>query len=304
MLFFLPLIIFVMPAIASETTIGVIMPGEAKYYKDMHNAFMSRLNREGYGASVKIIVQKPYPDHISMRNAVRKLIAMDVDLIVAYGAAATYATIDEKANKPIVYAGLYDPLIRDITAKNITGVSMKIPISSLLRYLNEIKDISSLGVAYCMYEQDSVLQLKEIIQFSDQYKFKVETINVQNPYDVIGLSNQILGKSLDAILITSSSNASVASPAIMDISRNRKIPTASLLPGHGALPVVALFNAPEGQGIMAADKAIKIINGIPPHQIKRDSIADIELVFNIKEAINIGLKIPLNLVTEATRIVE
>lgn len=304
MLFFLPLIIFVIPAIASEKTIGVIMPGEAKYYKDMHNAFMSRLNREGYGVSVKIIVQKPYPDHISMRNAVRKLIAMDVDLIVAYGAAAIYAAIDEKANKPIVYAGLYDPLTRDITAKNITGVSMKIPISSLLRYLNEIKHISSLGVAYYMYEQDSVLQLKEIIHFSDQYKFKVETINVQNPYDVIGLSNQILGKSLDAILITSSSNASVASPAIMDISRNRKIPTASLLPGHGALPVIALFNAPEGQGVMAADKAIKIINGTPPHQIKRDSIADIELVFNIKEAINIGLKIPLNLVTEATRIVE
>jgi len=288
----------------SQTTIGVIIPGDIQYYRNMHGAFISKLDKEGYGARVKIFVQKPYPDHISMRNAIRKLAAMDVDLIVAYGTAAALAAIDERTKIPIVYAGVYEPLMKDIKAKNITGVSVKVPISSLLRYLNEIKPISTLGVVYCMFEEESVHQLKEVIQFSDHYKFKVEIINVHSPHDVIKLSSQLLGKSLDAIFITSSANVDSVSSAVIDISRDRKIPAVSLLPHNKSWPMIALFNSPEGQGVIAASAAVKIINGVPPSQIKRVTFADIELVFNPKEAMRIGLKLPINLMTEATRLIE
>ncbi len=290
--------------LSPQTAIGFIIPGDIQYYRDMHNAFVSRLNKEGYGARVKIFVQKPYPDHISIRNAVRKLVAMDVDLIIAYGTASVLAAYYERTKIPVVYAGAYEPLIKDLKAKNITGVSMKIPISSLLRYLNEIKPISSLGVAYCMFEEDSVYQLKELIHFSDQYKYKVEAINVHSPHDVMRLSSEFLGKSLDAIFITTSSNVSAISSAIIDISREKKIPTASMMPGHKSWAIVSLFNSPESQGIIAAEKAIKILDGFSPNEVKRDTVSNTELIFNLKEAMKMGFKIPINLMTEATRLLE
>jgi ABC-type sugar transport system substrate-binding protein len=83
----------VWPAVAAEVEniIGVIMGGDIPYYEDLHSAFMSKLGREGVLANSKVLSQKPYPDDISLSNAARKLIAQNVNVIVAYGTSAAAA---------------------------------------------------------------------------------------------------------------------------------------------------------------------------------------------------------------------
>lgn len=300
------MLVFLFPSygLTEEKSIGVIMTGDIAYYRDMHNAFISKINKEGYGNKVKIMMQKPFPEYISMRNAVRKLIAMDVDIIVTYGTPAIIAAIDEKPKIPVVYVSAYDPLIASLRAKNITGISIKSSVSSLLRYLRGVRSFSNLGVVYSTHEQDTVYQLNELRRFSGQYGFRIEEINLKSAYDLKDLSSNLLGVRPDAIFITSSSIANTVMPAITSFSRERKIPTASLLPDKKNMPVIALYAVPESLGRVAAEKVINLIEGDSPENIKRDSIYEVELVVNMKEALSLGLSLPMELVTEATRLVQ
>ena len=51
------------------------MTADIPHYREAHGAFLSKLGKGGYAEKVETIVQRPYPDPFSMRNAVRKLVA-------------------------------------------------------------------------------------------------------------------------------------------------------------------------------------------------------------------------------------
>ena len=285
---------------AAEKTIGVIIP-DISYYRDINNAFIAKLNREGYGARVEIITQRPFPDPVSLSNAVRKLIALDADVIITYGTPATLAAYGEKTKIPVVFSAVYDPFASKIRSRNITGVSSKISITSMLRYLKGMTSIATLGVVYSSNEDDSLYQFREIQKFSAQYGFVVEEINLKRPQDAKTL---LSGKKCDAVFITGSSIAMMAFPAIIEFSREYRIPTASMIPDKTSNALITLSSNPKEQGERAAAMAIKVLEGVPPERIKVDASSDIELVFNLKDARTMGLRMPMDLITEATKLIQ
>ncbi len=285
---------------AAEKTIGVIMSGDTPYYAEVHNAFMARLSKKGYSEKVEILVQKPYPDPISLSNAARKFIALNVDIVVTYGAPATDAAISEKSGIPIVYTSMYEPC--KLTGfRNVTGVCSKALVSSLLRYLKALITISNLGVIYNSNEEDSLYQMQELNRLSDQYGFKVEEINLKIPRDV---KQKLSAKRVDALFIASSSTTGMAFPSIIEFSTEQKIPTVSFLSDKNHYATITLSPAPKEQGEKAAEKVISILEGVPPNKIKVDISSETDLVFNLKEAKTIGFKIPMELVTEATKLIQ
>ena len=290
-----------LPASAAGETIGVIMPGDIPYYREIHAAFVSRLNKSGLGEGVEIIVQRPYADSISLSNAARKLIALDVDVIVTYGAPATFAATGEKSKIPIVYASVYDPLVQRIRSKVVTGVSSKASPSSLLRYLKGCATLSTLGVIYSAGEQDSVYQMRELLKLSEQYGFRVEAIDLKRHQEA---KTVLAGRKLDAIFVTSSTIANMASSPIADFAREQRIPTASLLPDMTGHVTITLSANPKDQGERTAEIMKRLLDGAQPENIRADSQGTVDLVFNLKEAQRMGFRIPMELVTEATRLVQ
>ena len=287
------------PAFADEKSIGIIIAGDIKYYRDVQNIFMSKLNREGYADRVKVIVQTPYPDDISLSNALRKLIAIDVDVIVTYGAPATVAAYNEKTKIPIVYADVYESVASRLKAANITGISSKLPISSLLRYLRGIAPVKTLGIVYSSGEEDSAYQSKELYKLAGLYGLKVEPINLQGRRNI---KTVLSNRKIDAIIITHSCMASMVFSDIEDFAKTHRIPIASLMPGRNF--IIALYANPKELGEKSAERVIKILNGMSPDRISRTCASDTELIFNLKEAVSIGFDIPVELVTEATRLIK
>ena len=286
-------------AFADVKSIGVIIAGDIKYYRDVQNIFMSRLNREGYGDKVKVIVQTPYPDNISLSNALRKLIAIDVDVIVTYGAPATVAVYNEKTKIPIVYADVYESVASRLKAANLTGISSKLPISSLLRYLRGIAPVRTLGIVYSSGEEDSAFQSKELYRLAGLYGLKVEPINLNGRQNI---KTVLANKKVDAIIITHSCMASMFYSGIEDFARTNRVPVASLMPGRNF--IISLYANPRELGEKSAERVIKILNGTSPDRISRTCASDTELVFNLKEAVTIGFDIPVELVTEATKLIK
>jgi ABC-type uncharacterized transport system substrate-binding protein len=91
---------------------------------------------------------------------------------------------------------------------------------------------------------------------------------------------------------------------IIEYAKGRRIPHASFSLSTDGRAMVALAARPDNQGERAADKVQKILDDIPPDRIKSEAATEIELIFNMKDATSMGMKIPMELVTEATRLIK
>lgn len=289
--------------VAAEKLVGVVMTGNSPYYSEMHRAFAESLaNRLGGSIQVEIIEQKPFPDPIALSNAARKLIVADVDLIVSYGSPAALAVLHEKSRIPLVYAGVYDPGSLQINGPSVTGCGYKVPLSSLLRYLKELKRIDNLTVFYSSLEEDSVRQLRELSELAIPLKITLVKIDIKGIQDIQGMNLQ---KSTDAAFITGSSIVSQWLGEILALLKEQNLPSAFVLPDKNENGVtIALFQGAGEQGEKAAEIAARVLLGEQAKEIAAEVLRSTELVFNLKEAKAMGMKNPMKLIVEATRVIK
>lgn len=279
-------------------TIGVVLSSGIPYHQEIHDALVSKLSKEGY--KVNFLIQRPHPNPISWSNAVRKLIAADVDVIITYGYGATAAAVREKPSVPIVYAGSHMPFAG--VKANITGMFINLPMSSILRYLRASVEIKKLGVFYCSLEDDSVSQLREIKVMAQRYGFSVKEFNVTGSADIS--SHIVSGDYSDALLITSASTVNSAYSTLLTYAKNKRVPSGALMTyGEGGSATITISSDPKEQAEGAALKLIEVLKGKKASNIPQSYGTKIELIFNMKDAKEIGIKIPMELITEATRII-
>lgn len=288
------------PAMAEAETVGLILTHEVYDYERIHESLVSNLKKQGYADRVRFLTQRPYPDPIAISNASRKLIAADVDIIITYGTSPTMAVLRERPRVPVLYAGVYEPIAETIKSKRATGVCSKYNISSLVRYLRSSKPMDSLGIVYYSLERESTYQMKELKQISDKYGLTVKTLDLK---DRANLSKMLNDLQADALIVTSSLPANSSLPTILRISSDRKLPTSSLISGKKTMAMITLVSEPEEQGRLLADQLIEVLKGKSPQSIKPVCCRKIELVYNVKDANRMGLKISMDLVTEATRLI-
>ncbi len=285
---------------SEKKTIGVILPSNVPYYEEVHNYVLKKLEENIISGNVDFIIQKPFPDVIAISNAARKLIALNVDVILCYGTSAAIAVIRERPYQPVVYVAGYAPVMERYRSNNITGVEFKTPLSSITRYLNSMKEIKSIGVVYNPLESDSVYQLNEILKCCPYYKISVVKIPVKTVSD---LKEFLQGTTVDALVFTTSSIANIALSEIHEYSLNKKIPVATLLPRKDARPLISLHPSAKKQAEKAGLILHSILRGKRPSDIPRDMSADMELFFYLGEAYKMNIRIPADLLTEATEVI-
>ncbi|MGC2063039.1 MAG: ABC transporter substrate-binding protein [Thermodesulfovibrionales bacterium] len=288
------------PAFAAEKTIGVIMTGNIPYYREIHKAFTEGLAAEGVGhGAVEIIQQSPNPEPMSWTNAARKLVAVGSDIIVSYGAPATLSVLNETSEIPVVFAGVYDPQGIGVTGKNGTGVSSKVPVASLLKNFKSISNFSNLGVVYSESEKDTVIQANEVKQLESSLNFKMAKFNIRRSDDTAKIAN------VDALFLTTGCAAQHCVNNILVMARKSKLPTATTIGGGETSGVILTISAnPQEQGREAAKIVAKIVRGAKTASIPVQLPKKIDMIINLKEANELGIKIPFDLLTAATRVIK
>ena len=290
------------PNLHAEKRVGVIMTGDIPYYGAIHEVFRSELDKRFAGdEKIEIVLQRPFPDSISWSNAARKLIAFDVDLIVTYGAPATHAVIHEKSRIPLVYTGFYEPGEVALDSKYVTGCGFKVPLSSLLRYFKRLKTVNTLGIIFSSLEEDSVRQYETMARLAGQQDIIVEKINIRSQADL----DKLRSIKSDAVFITGSSLAHLWLDDIVAILEKDQVPVADIFPDNDEVGVLmALYQPSHAQGEIAAEMAWQILSGTKPADLATHTFRDTELVFNLIEAKRLGLNFPIQLLIEATRVIE
>ena len=288
---------------AGKVLVGVIMTGNISYYDTMHQTFVTNLKKKlPPGEEVEFILQRPFPDPIAWSNAARKLIAIDVDLIVSYGAPATHAVLFEKSKIPVVYAGVYEPEAVELKSRYVTGCGYRVPLSSLLRYFKRIKDVKKLRVVYSSTEEDSVRQMNELAGLAEQQKIDLTWVDIRSQGDIKKLKS--VGKG-DAVYITGSSLAHAWMEDILSLLEEKKVPAVDMFPDPAEKGLlITLFHPPELQGEAAAEIVAKIMGGEKAENIAPQLLRETELVINLIEARELGITLPLQLIVEATRVVK
>jgi putative ABC transport system substrate-binding protein len=285
---------------AADKTIGVIMIPNIPYFEAIHKAFMKTLSSEGLTEDkVEVITLKPLPDPISLMNTTRKFAAIDTDIIVSYGAPSALASVSEQSDIPVVFAGVFDPDAVGISLKNATGIKSSVPITALIKKLKGISNFSKLGIVYSDTEKDTVMQADEIEKLGNTLSFSSVRFNVKKIEDAEKIS------AVDALILTTSCPATHCVINIMDIARKAKIPTATLMGNQGEDGVILTIAANPGeQGRMAAKMVSKILEGAKASSLSVEQPKKVDLVINLKEASMLGLKIPFEILSSATKIIK
>jgi putative ABC transport system substrate-binding protein len=291
------------PALAADKTVGVIMSGNIGYYQAIHKAFVGALVKEGFDQSkVETFLQRPAPDPMSWTNAARKLTVAEVDVLVTYGAPAALASMRETKSIPIVFAGVYDPQVVGVSAKNVTGISSTVPMTSLLKYAKKIMPFAKLAIIYNKQEPDSVHQAAELTKLENQYKFQTVRMPIKKTEDMRKLA--LAGKA-DAVLISVSSVVNKAVDAVVKSAHSAKVPTISQTGGTADKGVIVSLSASATeQGAAAARFVARILRGESPASIPAAFPRRVELVLNLKEAGGLGIKVPFDVITDATRVIK
>jgi putative tryptophan/tyrosine transport system substrate-binding protein len=291
---------------AAGKVIAAVMSSDQPRYREAHQAFVKSLAALGYtSGNVEIILQAPNPDQLSWSNTIRKFNAYRPDLIVAYGAPAAFTAMKESDGIPVVSVDVFGS---DGPQQGMCGVSSRVPLITLFKTFRDsreyIKPFRRVGVIYNSREAGSQKQLDEIKKFAPRYDMIVMEANVTSAAALEAALPSLLDHS-DVIFATESSLVSRQFSKIIARSKTRNIPVLATMPGaaeKGAL--MSLEIDPEEQGHLAADIAIRILEGARQNHLSLISPRRIELIINMRAAQELGINLPFSVLNIASRVIK
>ncbi len=200
------------------------------------------------------------------------------------------------------YRTIYSPSgSRPRISRFISSCGFKVPLTSILRYLRSLKQISTLSVIYNSLAEDSVRQADELQSLAREQHIHLTKINIKSHRDIEKLEFIVDD---GTFFITGSAIVSSFTGDIIPILQNKMSPSAGIFPDQAAAGVtLALYQPPAEQGKKAAEMAAKILLGTPPKDIAPIVLRDTELVVNLRAAQKIDINFPIHLIVEATKVI-
>ena len=290
------------PVQSSATTIIAVMSSDQPRYRDAHRAFVASLAAQGYKApSTEIILQTPNSDPSSWGAEIRKLNGSHADLIVTYGAPASLAAVRDVSGIPVVSV---DVFTSEQTLKGVCGVSSRVSMVTLLKTLQDILSYQRIGVLYTPREFGSQQQLDEVKRFAAKLGITVQEGSVSSLAAFEPELNRLLDK-CEAVVVTEGGLLCQQFERIIAKSKARKIPVVSTMPDaaeKGA--IVSLEINPQEQGHLAAEMAVRILEGAKAEFLPLVRPHRIDLVVNLRHARELGIEVPLSVQRSATRLIK
>jgi putative ABC transport system substrate-binding protein len=287
---------------AAGKLIAAIMSSDQPRYREAHRAFVKSLASWGYPPSTtEIILQTPNPDPLSWSNTIRKFNAYKPDLIVAYGAPAALAAMKESNGIPVVSADIYST---DLSGKGLCGVSSRVPMITLLKTLQDIRPHRKVGIIYTSREAGSQRQRDDIRKLALQLGLTVSEVNASTSALLESGLATLMERS-DVLIATESSIVCRNFDRIIALAKSRNIPVAATIPDSaekGAL--ISLEISPQEQGHLAAEIAVRLLEGATPNHLSLLTPRHVDLVINMRIAREMGFSVPFPVLGSATRVIK
>ncbi|GBE00039.1 ABC transporter substrate binding protein [bacterium BMS3Abin07] len=287
---------------SSVKTIGLIYSADLSFYRIIHGAVIKYLNKYGVDTrKIKFIRQRPFPDVVSWNNAARKLVVYDSDIIIAYGSGAAEAAFSATSSIPVIYGAIDHGLSKIKKIKNGYGSSYTVPIASFIRYLREAKDVNNLAVVYSPFEPDTVVQYRQFRQICKELSINVTGIPVKSVSDI---ESMLKLEQFDALFLTGSAIVNYRIKTIYEICRGKKVPVLSIFDGTEEYSLLTITPDADRIGRAMAHIIYKLITGRGPVKKRHVLVTKTKIYFNLRLTTELGLRIPMRLVTSADKVIK
>lgn len=293
---------------AEERMIAVIMADSQPRYNEVHSAFVEKST--GFcDQDCRMYVQTPNADILSLRNAVRKAVALGTELIVTYGPLATIAAKAELPPVPTAFADVYDPvglgLVSAVanTGRNMTGIRGDAPVQGLLKYFTDTVDVRKLAILYDAHSPEALLQKKVLEESGKRKGIDVIAKKVDDKHNYMA-SLGALPDDVDGVFLASSEHHETQLNYVLAYTGARGIPVVTQLTGaadKGAFMV--LETSAREQGEKLAEIVGQVLAGEDINRIPMRKPLDISFVINLKLAREFGIKVPIQTLSVASRVV-
>ena len=295
-------------AVAEERLIAVIMANSQQRYNQVHAAFVK--NTGGFcGKDCRIYVQTPNADTMSLRNSVRKAVALGAELIVTYGPLATLAAKAELPPVPTIFANVYDPVGLEIvsastkTGRNMSGIRGDAPVQGLFKYFTDTVTVRKFAILFDMHSPEALLQKRILEESSKRKGITVYAIEVGESHNYFAQLGK-LPDDVDGVFIASSEHHESQLSFVLGYTNARKIPVITQLAGaadEGAFMV--LETSAQEQGEKLAEIAGQVFSGQNINQLPMLNPHSIAFVINLNVAKELSIKVPIQTLSVASRVV-
>lgn len=296
-------------AIALEKRlIAVIMADSRPRYQDIHNVFVEAL-QPACGSDCRIYVQTPNADTMSLRNSVRKAVALGAEVIVTYGPSAALAAQAEALSTPTIFADVYDPvglkLVSEnkLTGHNMTGVQGDAPIQTLMKYFIEATNAKQLAVLYDQQSPEANLQKLALQEQGVKRGISVTLLPVVNLRDH-DAALQKMPKNIDGLFLANSEHSGSYLEQVIDFANERQLPVLTQRAGaseSGAFMVLETSAAEQGE--KAAEMVKSVLAGQKTQEIRMEKPRKVAFIINLKVARRYNINIPFQTLSVASRVV-
>lgn len=298
------------PAVGAsgEQLITVILPNKLPRYEQIQAAFLPALQAI-CKTSCRVYVQTPNADVLSLRNSVRKAVALDSRMIITYGLAATSAARSENPGIPVLFADVPDPetLIfgedKAAISKYMTDVRGDAPLQSLLKFFIEASGSRSIAVLYEKGSPEGLYQRDTLVQAGERSKIAIIDLALDRDKDVFSALDS-LPETAGGLFLTHSERLAHQADDILEVARRRHIPVISQIPGTAELgALLTLVTDPVEQGEQLAVLAGEVLASRKVSSLAVVRPRQVAFIINLKTAQALNLKVPLQTLTAATRII-
>jgi putative ABC transport system substrate-binding protein len=245
-----------------------------------------------------------------LQEIIARIQRKPVDLIYVFGTIATQTVLSEIKSIPVVFNIVNRPVAAGIiqswesSGNNATGASNQVPVVSQLKAFKKVVNFQRLGIIYNPKEPNSRIQRDIAAKLEGSVKFKLIDFQISKPSDVATVMPQ-LKNAVDAVFIPADSlMISLGNDLahwINDLNLPSLATVETMVVHHGLL--LGLQPSYYQLGLIAADKARRIIEGVSAADIPSSRLEYFQMSVNLKTARKIDVQIPMSILVMANRII-
>ncbi|MDR2930444.1 MAG: ABC transporter substrate-binding protein [Propionibacteriaceae bacterium] len=246
--------------------------------------------------------QNPQGDQAALTSIANNFTSSDLDLVVAITTPVAQAMAQAITDRPIVFAGVTDPVaagLVDSFAKpgsNLTGTSDYPPIDAQMQLIRDIKpEVKAIGVVYSSSEVNAEVQLDLAKQAAAKLGLEVKAAAVTNGSEVQQAAASLAG--VDAFYVGNDNAVVAAIEGLVQAAEQQKVPVITADPDSVGRGATASYAVNQTQmGCQAAKMADAILKGADPVDLAVVKMADLAdalvLTINPSAASRQGVTIP------------
>ncbi len=298
-------------ATAADTVkVGVLLSADDARYRDGAEAAIKQLRSEGVGeGAVTGETRNAKGDKKAAAAMAKELASGGARVVLAMGTGAAGGALEALKETPVVFSMVWDPLdagfVKSLDAPGgtATGSTSKVPMASIIRTLQRIAPVKRLGVLYNPAERNSVAQLEELKAARKDLKFEIVEAVVPKKEDAASVTKSLVGK-VDAIHLSGAVVVTSQVPAITAVAAANKLPTSThLIDAVEAGALVGVTANVQDVGRIAGAKLAKVLRGEKPAVIAVEGVKKFDVSVNMKTAKAAGIKVPIDLLQSASRVI-